>query len=44
MTEENITNTTRWESFVVGVRQLLPHNALSEQDYLRRLPRKGKEP
>lgn len=44
VTGESVTDETRWTTFVTGVRQLLPHNALSEQDYLRRLSRKGKEP
>lgn len=44
VTGEGITDETRWTTFVTGVRQLLPHNAFSEQDYLRRLSHKGKEP
>ena len=41
---EGVTDQTRWDEFISQVKQLLPRNALSEQDYLVRMTRKAKEP
>jgi len=44
LTGEGMTEALRWQEFQSMVRQLLPHNALSEQDYLARMSRRAKEP
>ena len=44
VTGEDIMDQTHWINFVADVHQLLPNSVLSEQDYLRWLSCKGKEP
>ena len=40
---EGVNDETRWTALVKAVRELLPHNALLEQDYLSRMSRKPNE-